>query len=267
MQHKPPLPHPWRGHLRHYLTCASSGSFPKIWRPITVSLRDMNETTGREPVRKRATDDLRASTIEELSAAVARGQLTLEEFDARSAQAWAARFVDELSALIIDATDTPAALAVSPAAGAIATEDGDINRAGVAQAVERAKHQISGRADGSALSLSIMGGAERKGNWLCPNTHTTITVMGGNLVDLRDAYFQSGEIRINAFALMGGIEIIVPEGVRVICDGIGLMGGFGAEVHKETRIHPGSLPVDAPIVRVGGLAIMGGVSVITKPRT
>lgn len=224
----------------------------------------MNATAGNEPVRKRATDDLRTSTVEELSAAVARGQLTLDEFEARSAQAWSARYIDELTTLIADVCDTPGFLTLTTGQGL--THSGDFDNGDIAQAVARAKSQIAGRADGSALSLSIMGGAARKGNWLCPNTHTTITVMGGNAVDLRNAYFQNSEIRINAFALMGGIEIVVPEGVRVICDGIGLMGGFGADVHKDARIHPGSLPLDAPVVRVNGLAIMGGVSVITKPR-
>lgn len=215
-----------------------------------------------EPIRKLATDDNRSQAVTELSAAVARGQLTLDEFEGRSAQAWSARHVDELLTLLADISDTPAHF--QP--GLPAAQHHSPTTATAAQAVARARSQITGQPEGSKLSLSIMGGAERSGNWLCPTTHISITVMGGNVVDLREASFESGDITITAFTLMGGIEIIVPEGVRVICDGIGLMGGFGATVHKEARIRPSSLPADAPVVRVKGLAVMGGVGVTTKPR-
>lgn len=112
----------------------------------------------------------------------------------------------------------------------------------------------------------IHGRVGAAGNWICPTAHTTIAVMGGNVVDLRDALLESGHITITAVTLMGGIEIIVPEGVRVICDGMGLLGGFGSETHKSVTIHPSDLPGDAPLVRVRGLAVMGGVSVVTRAR-
>lgn len=215
-----------------------------------------------EPIRKLATDDNRSQTVTELSAAVARGQLTLDEFEERAAQAWSARHVDELITLLADISDAPAHF--QP--GLPAAQHHSPATTTAAQAVACARSQITGQPEGSKLSLSIMGGAERSGNWLCPTTHTSIAVMGGNVVDLREARFESGDITITAFTLMGGIDIIVPEGVQVICDGIGLMGGFGATAHKEARIRPSSLPADAPVVRVKGLAVMGGVGVTTKPR-
>lgn len=227
-------------------------------------MTDPADNLPRDPVRKRATDDHRTAIVDELSAAVARGQLTLEEFGERSAQAWSARFVDELRALVEDVIDVPPHLPVPPPPSTAPTLPHHPDPA--SRAVAHVRSQITGQQNGSALSLSFMGGSERRGNWICPTTHTTISVMGGNVVDLRDALLESDHITITAFTLMGGIEIIVPEGVRVICDGMGLLGGFGSETHKSVTIHPSNLPGNAPVVRVRGLAVMGGVAVVTRAR-
>lgn len=242
----------------------------------------MSDTTGQqEPPRKLAADDDRRRVTDELSAAVGRGQLQFDEFEQRTAQAWASRYRDELIPLIADIHDSPDAVvgvAATPpqpmdTSRPVSFAGHEVNPASAAgppanarAAVEQVRSRITGQKDGSELSFSMMGGASRKGDWLVASTHTSITVMGGNGVDLREARFESGEIRIYAFAVMGGIDIIVPEGVRVVSDGIGIMGGFDTSVHKHATVRPSELPADAPVVRVSGLAIMGGVTVVTKPR-
>lgn len=239
----------------------------------------MNDATDHiEPPRKLAADDDRRRVTDELSAALGRGQLQFDEFEERSALAWSCRYRDELLPLVADIHDSPETLAgLRPNVPAtptpnqpmpFTTSGGDSTQVPVTArtAVDQVRSRITGQTDGSELSFSMMGGATRKGDWLVANTHTSITVMGGNAVDLREARFETGEIRIYAFAVMGGIEIIVPEGVRVVSDGIGIMGGFDSSVHKHATIRPSELPADAPVVRVSGLAVMGGVSVITKPR-
>lgn len=235
-------------------------------------------TNQNERPRKLAADDDRRRVTDELSAALGRGQLQFDEFEQRSAKAWACRYRDELLPLVADINDSPEAVAglaanvPTPRAPnqpmPFAGQGGNSAPlpATVRTAVDRVRSRITGQQDGSELSLSLMGGAVRNGDWLVADTHTSITVMGGNELDLREARFESGEIRIYAFAVMGGVVIVVPEGVRVVCDGIGVMGGFGSEMDKKATIRPSELPTDAPVVRVSGLALMGGVSVITKPR-
>jgi hypothetical protein len=75
---------------------------------------------------------------------------------------------------------------------------------------------------------------------------------------MRDARFEEPTVRINVFALMGGIEITVPEDAHVRVHGIGVMGGFD---------HPGSGEGQAsgPTIIINGLALMGGVDVRRKP--
>lgn len=119
---------------------------------------------------------------------------------------------------------------------------------------------------GSSFSFSIMGGAEKKGDWHIAPAHTSITVMGGNELDLRHATLSSQETVINAVSVMGGIEIIVPDNVRVIDDGVGLMGGFGIEDDPSCTTRQEALPADAPVIRVRGLALMGGVSIVRAAR-
>ena len=53
---------------------------------------------------------------------------------------------------------------------------------------------------------------------------------------------------------MGGIDIVVPDDITVIVSGIGFMGAFEDTAHVQG-------PPGAPVVRINGVALMGGVEV------
>jgi len=107
--------------------------------------------------------------------------------------------------------------------------------------------------------LAVMSGVSRKGSWVPPRAMQVVAVMGGAELDFREARFGSEAVEIEVFALMGGVEITVPPGVRVEVSGFALMGGFG-ECGTGAPAEPG-----APVVRVSGFAMMGGVEVRTRP--
>ena len=97
---------------------------------------------------------------------------------------------------------------------------------------------MAGRIGGtprSKFSVAIMSGARRMGRWVVPRTYVGV-------------------------AVMGGIEITVPEDIDVDVSGIAFMGGFD---HNASG--PG-VP-GAPRVRILGFALMGGVDVKRKPQT
>lgn len=196
-------------------------------------------TTPNAP-RKRASNAERERISQLLHDAHVDGQLTLTEFDDRTKALWAATYADELPVLVADLSP------VEHGSGAL--------------------EPISTQPGGSALSFSIMGESVKKGRWHVAPTHTSITVMGGNDLDLRNATLSARETVINAFAVMGGIDIIVPDDVRVIDDGIGVMGGFELRDDPSSTTSHDHLPSDAPVVRVRGLALMGGVDIIRAAR-
>jgi hypothetical protein len=106
------------------------------------------------------------------------------------------------------------------------------------------------------LVFAIMGGAARKGSWLVPRELKVIAVMGGVELDLRDARFSPGVTEIDVTTFMGGVEIIVPRGVRVEVLGAAFMGGFQADAGDAS-----ALDASQPVLRVTGLAIMAGVEI------
>ena len=104
-----------------------------------------------------------------------------------------------------------------------------------------------------------MSGVDRHGEWTVPESHHAFALMGGVDLDLRQARLAAPVTRIEAYAVMGGIDIVVPADVRVEVEGIGLMGSFSEEREADPPAPPA--PEGAPVVRVTGLALMGGVSV------
>ena len=83
-----------------------------------------------------------------------------------------------------------------------------------------------------------------------------VAIMGGANLDLREARFPRGVIDIEVKAVMGGINIVVPPGLAVQMHGSAIFGGF-----QDINRAPVNPDPDAPLLRVRGLTMMGGVNV------
>ena len=94
-----------------------------------------------------------------------------------------------------------------------------------------------------------------------PERGVGAAIMGGIELDLRDARIAPGVSEIEVFTMMGGVEVLVPDGVRVEVVGMAVMGGFGVNASAASLDDP-----NAPLIRISGLAIMGGVEVKRKDR-
>jgi len=188
-----------------------------------------------------ASDADRAQIQALLSDAYTGGKLSYSEFNQRTDQAWKSRYRGELRKLVSDVGPTDRRLPEPSAGKALA-------------------NRVTG-GDGPAWSLALMGGTDRIGQWTLPEQHTAVATMGGITLDLREADFQASVCTITAIALMGGVEIIVPDDVNVEINGVGIMGGFGGKARRMSapNIRPG-----APTIRVSGIALMGGVDVVRK---
>ncbi|MGP3950151.1 DUF1707 SHOCT-like domain-containing protein [Streptomyces sp. 7N604] len=189
----------------------------------------------------RASDADRERVAEVLRDAVAEGRLDMEEFDERLGAAYKARTYAELEPLTRDL----------PAAGSAVPEPAPSGVPGAWAG------RIGGRASSTA-GMAFMSGFQRKGQWTVARRFTSFAFWGGGEIDLREARFEEREVVIRCFAIMGGINVIVPPGVEVDVRGIGIMGGFD---HTQAGA-PGE--PGAPRVVVSGFAFWGGVGVERK---
>lgn len=110
-------------------------------------------------------------------------------------------------------------------------------------------------------SFATMSTTRRQGRWQLGSHHQALALMGGVVLDLREALLTSTEVTIQASTFMGSVDVIVDEHTVVVCDGRAFMGDY-SERRSDTRsdAQPGS-----PVVRVQGRAVMGRVSVKRRP--
>jgi hypothetical protein len=202
-----------------------------------------NLPEGYDPRDLRASDHDRDRVAELLRQAAGDGRLTFEELDERLSAVYSAKTYGDLEPITRDLPIGAAAQPASPEAAAVPA----------GSSAERV-----GGAPTSNFAIGIMGGFSRKGAWVAPREFTAAVLMGGGEIDLREARFAEREVTIRVFAVMGGVNVIVPEDVTVEVRGIGIMGGF-----DDQASGPGA--PGAPRVVVQGIAFWGGVGVLRKP--
>lgn len=212
----------------------------------------------RTPFGDEAHEPQRQRTIDALCEAFANDELEVEEFERRVATAHRATSAEELRSLLsgLPSANLPAPVSKkgqarkTPAAAPVpvaAPEDA------------KAPAPYMGEVREWSLSVGVMGGMSRVGSWVPARRNVAIGVMGGCEIDLREAPMPPGVTEIFCVAFWGGVEIIAPPWVHVDVSGVGIMGGF--EHDQSTRSSP---PPGAPTVRISGIALMGGVSVVVR---
>ncbi|HEU0014093.1 MAG TPA: DUF1707 domain-containing protein [Longimicrobium sp.] len=185
-------------------------------------------------------EQARQALIQHLAACYAADHLTEEALEERIDRAHHAATVQELRGLVADlpAVSAPHAVSAVPAA------------APVARSIHTREQQTI---------VGIMGVAERKGPWSPARNVYVVAAMGGVDLDFREAHFGPGVTTVSILALMGAAEVIVPPGVHVEVDGSAILGGFG-----DASFGPPPTDPEAPVLRINGVAIMGGVDVSVR---
>lgn len=183
-------------------------------------------------------EQTRQHVIAQLAEHFAADNLSVEALEERLDRAHQAATLDELRALV---SDLPV---VHPGAPPVTAPRTYVSPATGTHAAER------------QVIVGIMGGAEKKGVWTPARETFVVALMGGVELDFREARMPPGITELNIFAIMGGAEIVVPPGVHVDLNGLALMGGFGQNGYAPPPTDP-----NAPVLRIGGFALMGGVDV------
>jgi hypothetical protein len=173
----------------------------------------------QDPSQLRISDAERHQVAELLREAAGDGRIDLEELDERLEATYAAKTYADLVPITLD----------------LPTQGGLVRRPAAAPVPSRPSSPLVVPGAESARHVAIMGGLERRGDWVVPQRMTVV-------------------------AIMGGAEIIVPPHVHVVMEGVGIMGGYAGPSGKV----PEELDENSPTLRVKGVAIWGGVSVTRR---
>ena len=183
----------------------------------------------------RVGDRERDAVAHRLQEAFAEGRLDDEEFDLRMRAALTAKLSSDLEVLT---KDLPSGATIR----------------------QPATPPAQGPKPGS-VAISYKSSIRRAGRWRVPERFKAVVYKGSGWIDLRAAELTAPTTTLLAIAYKSRIDVLVPVGVRVELDGIGINKAWSAE--EELEVH---LPADAPVVHIRGVGYKGVVEVSTKPQ-
>ena len=189
--------------------------------------------------RLRAGDTDRDAVLEVLHAAFAAGRLTPTDLADRQEAALAARYIDELPELVEDCPE--GAQLVRGWGGAPVP----------APQPWSSSAPVPTAGDGN-WTVTIMSG--RRVDLAPGQTYRNFAMMGGDDVYLRDALGPGVVLTLDLPCVMGGHNLYVPEGVRVVEESQGIMGGNSIRRSAQGDGSNGTL-----VIR--GVLLMGGHTV------
>ena len=162
---------------------------------------------------------------------VAAGAITLDEFSDRVGQVFAATTNADIEVVTGDLPAVTARTTAPP--------------------TSRSRRAVN-------WTVAFMCHNQRRGRWRAEGETRAVSFLGHSTLDLRQAEVIGDEVTITAVAFLGGVDVIVPEGIEVVLSGFPIMGANQRAVNDVPTI-PGS-----PLVRVRGFPFMGGVTVRSR---
>jgi hypothetical protein len=197
-----------------------------------------------DALRMRASDADREKVAGILRDGYAEGRLSHPEYDERLTAVYQATTFGDLIPILADLPVPPGTLAVPATSGvdlpAAIPASGPVVRLG-----------MTGQGDPNVIA--IFSEANRVGAWTVPAEFASTCVFGGSKIDFTEAILTSRETILTSVCIFGGLEIVIPEGMAVRNEVVGIFGGV--EV-PGTAAEPG-----APLLVIKGAAIFGGIEV------
>lgn len=118
------------------------------------------------------------------------------------------------------------------------------------------KEKLPSESDYINLSFILGGGEHHFGTKFLKGGKVT-AIMGGGVLDLRQADMDEKEISLDVLAFWGGIDLRVPEHWNVNIKASSILGGID---NKSTARFADNEPNEKTLI-VTGMAIMGGVDI------
>ncbi|MDO5533532.1 MAG: DUF1707 domain-containing protein [Propionibacteriaceae bacterium] len=185
--------------------------------------------------RLRASDEDRDAVLTVLHDAYVAGRLDLADLTERQEQALASRYIDQLPGLVADV----------PEGRELDGRWGRVTR-------RRPKAPAAARGEGAGWTATILTG--RRIDLERGVSVRNFTFMGGNDIYLRDALGPGVILTLDVPAIMGGHNLHVPRGVRVVEETQGVAGGNSIRRSAQGDGSNGTL-----VLR--GMLVLGGHTV------
>ncbi len=200
----------------------------------------------------------RKLATEMLMERLADDALDLEEFERRLDQVNAAAEVEEIAKIL---GQVAAANPYAPIPRGWKVADSPASAADMPELVPKRKPgRLRRLGRQNKVVLALQDGSGRVGRW-APSKHVwVINMLGGAVMDFREATLPRGVTEVTVFCIMGDVEIVVPLDIQVEFGGLGLIGGFDYEPTV------GVSNPDAPTLRINGVSCLGGVTVSVRDR-
>lgn len=117
----------------------------------------------------------------------------------------------------------------------------------------------SSSGEGNPHSLVMFGGGEIKDRSEHFEYADVSAVFGGATLDLRGAHIDK-DASVDATAVFGGVDVLVPEGWRVTMRGIPIFGAYEDKTGNGT-----ALSNEAPTLHINATSVFGAVEVAHEP--
>jgi hypothetical protein len=108
-------------------------------------------------------------------------------------------------------------------------------------------------------SFAMLGSAQQVSGSQAFRGGTATAILGSCEIDLRRSLLAEQGALIDAFAMWGGVDILVPEDWEVVIEGTPILGSV--EDKTQHLAAPG-----APVLVVRGFALMGGIEVRNRSK-
>jgi predicted membrane protein len=105
----------------------------------------------------------------------------------------------------------------------------------------------------------LFGDVRKRGDWEVPEHLQATAIFGSLKLDFREARISAGVTTIHVSSTFASVQIIVPPGLRIECDGSAIMGEFSERRAMSRDPGPG-----APTLRIVGMAVFGSVEIKMK---
>ncbi len=196
----------------------------------------------------------REQVVQELCAHYAQDHLTTGELESRFERVYRASDAAVLRTVLDGLPAINRAALASPLSGSLsgATSGPPSSPSPLYQPPPR----TSGLRDSEKRYLAMFSQVTKEGFWRAPSRARVRAVMGGVVLDLREADIPPDGMEIDAEAFMGEVKILLPFGVGAEVDCTAIMG----EIVDRTQVGAPGMPT----IRVRGGATMGTIRVETK---